>query len=117
MKDGKVAKELVAERDFHFFHLFRNVAHSAKHRDHGARDLPVDGFDLRLGSQIEQTEVEHRLCAFTDFVGVVEVFEAVLFPKVFKNFDDVLNNLWILLRRLRLSRRWDFSRLSRRLRR
>jgi hypothetical protein len=34
--------------------------------------LPVNGLDPGLGSQIEQAEIKHGLGAFADFVSVME---------------------------------------------
>ncbi len=62
--------------------------------------MPVDGLDLRLGPQIQQAEIEHCLGTFADFVGIVKVFKPVLFPEVFEDFDDVVDDLRILVRGL-----------------
>ena len=68
-------------------------------------DLPVDGFHLRLGPQVEQTEVEHRLRVVLDLQRVVEVLEPVLPAEVLVDFDNVVNDLRLVRTPPRLSRR------------
>ena len=78
LEDGEVAEVLVADGDFDFPDFFGDVFGVAEKLDDVCGDLPVDGFDAGLGAEVEEAEVEHRLGALADFLGVVEVFEAVL---------------------------------------
>ena len=89
LEDREVAEVLVADGDFDFAHLFGDVFGIAEKLHDIRRDLPVDGFDAGLGPKVEQAEVEHRLGAFADFLGIMEVLEAVLRSQVAADFKDV----------------------------
>ena len=82
LENREVAKVLVAEGDFDFANFLWNVFGIAKKFHDRGGDLPINGFNLRLRAEVEQTEVEHRLGALANFLGVVQIFEAVLWREI-----------------------------------
>ena len=78
LENGEVAEVLVPEGILDFLNLLGQGLGFVE-KLHGARgDLPIDGLDARLRAKIEQTEVEHRLRALADFLGIVEILEAAI---------------------------------------
>ena len=89
LKNRENAEVLVAEGVLDFLNLFGKGLGFVK-KLHGARgDLPIDGLDARLGAEVEQAEVEHRLGALADFLGVVEILEAAIHRESGLDFQDV----------------------------
>ena len=41
------------------------------------RELPVNGFDLRLGFEVEQSEIEHLLRFFLDVLAVMQALDSI----------------------------------------
>ena len=89
LENGEVAEVLVADGDFDFADFLGDVFGVAEKLHDICGDLPIDGLDASLGAEVEKAEVEHRLGAFADFLGVVEILEAVLRSEIVADFQDV----------------------------
>ena len=77
LEDGKVADVLIAQRGLEFLHFLGHEAQAAMHVDDLLRELPINGFDLRFGFEIEQAEIEHLLRFLLDLLDVVQALDAI----------------------------------------
>ena len=108
MEDGKITEHLVAEGDLQVLHFFRHMVYVAEKFDHLGRDAPVDGFNLRLGREVQQPEREHRIRLLPDFLRIMQALQPVLAPERAVDIEDVLDHRRITFGRLDLGSAGNF---------
>lgn len=109
LKDGEVAKVLVAEAVFELANLLRDVGLAVKTLHDFEADLPVELFELGLVGQLQQAEREHLVGVLLAFVRVVKGLELVQLRDVLANFEQLLDERVLVLAEGELRAGADFS--------
>src|SRR4029453_5651691 len=97
LENRKVADVLIAQRSFKLLYFLRHKGPTPMHIHDLLRELPANGFDLGLGLEIEQSEIEHLLRFFLDVLAVMQALDAVAALEPLFHLENIMNQSVIFL--------------------